>query len=340
MKTSLPRTAAAFGALLLLAPWTAPLRAETTPHAPGVKDYLLGHLAAMKVAATDMVAAADAYARLASEHGGIAAAYAADPEGVNALVERMREDYKKMDSYGYERIEGIVAGVGSLAHYDIDLDAGVPASEGPEDVANVVLELSDGSRIDREGSLFTYILEPALWGGNPRWCVETDGRLLPRPEVMTAAAAATDRLIDALQKDAGAWDASVEDCFGAMLLMTPTLSEYFEDWKESRYEQQTSGRFQAVSRLSDMRGIMGSCAVMYEAVAPRVAEKDPALARSVTSGFAQILSFLDLLERREKEGAIHAAEIEELAAQAREKTDKLVPQIEQSAALLGLPVDA
>ena len=51
-----------------------------------------------------------------------------------------------------------------------------------------------------------------------------------------------------------------------MVVMTPTLSDYFEDWKESRYSKEKSGRFQAVSRVSDMRGIMGSCQVMYEAV--------------------------------------------------------------------------
>ena len=49
-----------------------------------------------------------------------------------------------------------------------------------------------------------------------------------------------------------------------MIVMTPTLSDYFEDWKESRYAPEKSGRFQAVSRVSDMRGIMGSCQVMQE----------------------------------------------------------------------------
>jgi hypothetical protein len=124
-----------------------------------------------------------------------------------------------------------------------------------------------------------------------------------------------------------------------MIVMTPTLSDYFEDWKESRYAADKSGRFQAVSRVSDMRGIMGSCEVMYEAVNPSVAKNDKALAKSVTMGFRDIMAFLDLIESREAAGQIKGAEIDELATQAKEKTDKLVPQIEQSAAVTGVKVE-
>ena len=96
-----------------------------------------------------------------------------------------------MDSFGYETVEGIVAGVPSMAEYDIYLDAGVPAAEGPEDVAPVVLDLGDGQKIDKQGSLFTYIIEPMLWGGDKRWVVTCRWRQksLPRPEDAHAAAA-------------------------------------------------------------------------------------------------------------------------------------------------------
>jgi hypothetical protein len=87
-----------------------------------------------------------------------------------------------------------------------------------------------------------------------------------------------------------------------------------------------------------MRGIMGSCQVMYTAVEKGVAEKDKALSKSVSSGFREIMLFLDKIESREKQGEIKAAEIDELATQAKEKTDKLVPQIEQSAAVSGVKV--
>jgi soluble cytochrome b562 len=122
------------------------------------------------------------------------------------------------------------------------------------------------------------------------------------------------------------------------MLVTRMQANYKAMDKESRYSKDKSGRFQAVSRVSDMRGIMGSCQVMYEAVEKSVAEKDKSLAKSVSSGFKGIMSFLDKIENREKQGEIEGAEIDELATQAKEKTHKLVPQIEQSAAVTGVKI--
>jgi hypothetical protein len=325
-------------AALALFPTSTPA-AET---AASVKSYLVKKLDKMKLASADFVKNSEAYAALVAANGGtVQAAYKAEPKKMRELVTAMQENYKAMDSYGYETIEGIVAGVPSLANYDTYLDAGVSASEGPDDVAPVVLDLGNGQKIDKQGSLFTYIIEPALWSGDKRWVVSAgDGKTMPRPEVLTAAAADVNRKIGNLDADANAWNASVSDCFGAMVVMTPTLSDYFEDWRESRYSTEKSGRFQAVSRISDMRGIMGSCQVMYDAVEKNVAEKDKALAKSVTTGFKEIMAFLDKIEDREKQGTIKGAEIDELATQAKEKTDKIVPQIEQSAALSGAKISS
>jgi hypothetical protein len=79
---------------------------------------------------------------------------------------------------------------------------------------------------------------------------------------------------------------------------------------------------------------------MFEAVEGQVADKDKSLAKSVDLGFKGIMSFLDTIEKREKHGEIKGAEIDELATQAKEKTDKLVPQIEQSAAVVGVKVES
>ncbi len=311
--------------------------------AASVKSYLLKGLEKVNAASQDFVANSEAYSALVAANGGsVDAAYKAEPKKMEQLVKKMQDNYKAMDSFGYETIEGIVAGVPALADYDIYLDAGVPASEGPEDVAQVVLDLGNGQKIEKQGALFTYIIEPMLWGGDERWVTPVDGgeKVLPRPEVLAAAAKDVNKKLGELLADAKAWNATVGDCFGAMIVMTPTLSDYFEDWKESRYAKEKSGRFQAVSRVSDMRGIMGSCQVMYEAVEGQVAEKDKSLAKSVDAGFKGILSFLDKIEKREKQGEIKGAEIDELATQAKEKTDKLVPQIEQSAAVVGIKVES
>lgn len=317
-----------------------PIAGQAAGTAESVKSYLVKKLDKVQNASEDFVQNSEAYAALVAANGGtLEAAYKAKPKDMEKLVERMQENYKAMDSYGYETVEGIVAGVDSMAHYDIYLDAGVPASEGPDDVAPVILDLGNGKKIVKEGALFTFIIEPALWGGDKRWVVPVgDGKTMPRPEVVVAAAKDVNKKIGELVADAKAWNASVSDCFGAMVVMTPTLSDYFEDWKESRYSKEKSGRFQAVSRVSDMRGIMGSCQVMYDAVQKDVAAKDKALAKSVSSGFKEIMAFLDKIEAREKQGEIKGAEIDELATQAKEKTDKLVPQIEQSAAVSGVKI--
>jgi hypothetical protein len=319
------------------------LNAKADQTAASVKSYLLKGLEKINAASQDFVANSESYSALVAANGGsVEAAYKADPKKLDKLVAKMQENYKSMDSFGYETVEGIVAGVASLADYDIYLDAGVPASEGPEDVAPVVLDIAGGKKIDKEGALFTYIVEPMLWGGDPRWVTSVDGgkKVLPRPEILVAAAKDANEKLSKLLADATAWNASVSDCFGAMIVMTPTLSDYFEDWRESRYSKEKSGRFQAVSRVSDMRGIMGSCQVMFEAVEGQVAGKDKSLAKSVDLGFKGIMSFLDTIEKREKQGEIKGAEIDELATQAKEKTDKLVPQIEQSAAVVGIKVES
>jgi hypothetical protein len=305
-----------------------------------VKAYLITKLNGVGAQSEDLVKNSAAYAALVGSHGSVERAFSAAPKEMEALVAKMQENYKGIDSFGYETVEGIVAGVPSMAHYDITLDAGVPASEGPDDVAPVVLDLGNGQKIDKEGALFTYIIEPALWAGNPKWVVRVGDKAFPRPEILTAAAAETNKQITALRADAAAWNPSVADCFGAMIVMTPTLSDYFTDWKESRFEDDKSGRFQAVSRISDMKGIMSSCAVMYGAVEDSIATKDKALAKSAALGFKEIIAFLDSLQERESSGTIKPAEIDELAAQAKDKTDKLVPQIEQGAAILGLQPSA
>jgi hypothetical protein len=314
-----------------------------------VKGYLLDALTKMHAAADEFVQNAAAYQQLSDAQGGDPArAYAAAPNEIQKLVERLRENYKAMDSFGYETIEGIVAGVGSLSDFDVYLDSGVPQDQagGGTPVAPVVLVLPNDKKIDHQGCLFTYIIEPMLWGTNASLVlpadVNGDGRIapnesLPRPDVLTAAANDVQAKIVQLQQAAIAWQPTTADYFSAIITMTPTLSGYFDDWKESRYATERSGKFTAVSRVSDMHGIMSSVAILYGAVNGAVAAKDPALANSIARGFSGILQFIDRVAARErKSGAITGPVIDELAEQAKQKADKLVPQVEQAAAIVGV----
>jgi hypothetical protein len=316
----------------------SPSLSHADDSAQTVKTYLVTTVTKMKTAADDFVKNSAAYADLVKKNGGdYKKVWADNQKEAASLVKSMQDDYKAMDSFGYETVEGIVAGVESLSHYDVYLDAGLPAGQGTEDeTAPVKLTLSNGKVIDKKGSLFTYIIEPTLWAGNPDYAVEVAPKtFLPKAEVLTAAASDVDAKIGSLLADAKSWTPTDADLVGAMVTMTPTLSDYFEDWKESRYSAEKSGRFQAVSRVSDMRGIMMSCDVMYKAIHEKLSEKDKALAGSINKGFEDILAFLNKIDAKEtKKETFTIAQIDELATQAKDKTDKLVPQIEQAGALV------
>jgi len=314
-----------------------------------VKGYLLENLSKMESAADRFVADATAYQQLVLANAGDPVrAFRASPAEMQRLVSALREGYKAMDSFGYETIEGIVAGVPTLADFDISLDSGVPRDQagGGTPVAPVVLQLATGGKIDHEGCLFTYIIEPMLWGANKQLVIAADlnqdGKIdaresLPRADVLMAAANDVRAKIAELHRTAIAWKPSTTDYFSAIITMTPTLSGYFDDWKDSRYAGASSGKFSAVSRVSDMRGIMFSVAVLYSAVRDEVATKDPALASSIQRGFDRILEFIERVDAREKKAGakLTASEIDELAEQAKQKADKLVPQVEQASAILG-----
>src|SRR5262249_16601297 len=123
------------------------------------------------------------------------------------------------DSFGYEYVEGIVAGVPALSKYDIELDAGIPAKEAKpgDDVAPVVIKAGDLT-LDKEGSLNNFLIEPTVFGTNPRFTKGTatlpgfDKPVgLPNPALVTALA---DYAVDGyarLEKDAKAWKPTDED---------------------------------------------------------------------------------------------------------------------------------
>jgi len=323
-----------------------------TSNVQGVKDYLLGMEAKMDTATDDFAKQSSEYQKvIESYHGDYAAALKGDREHILKLVKAMRDDYQAADSFGYERVEGIVAGVDKLADFDVYLDSGVPKDKASKDTpaAPTTFTLKDGTVISGEGCTFTYLVEPTLWGKNERHIVKVnvggDGSQaavdsLPNADFIAAAGADMDKKMDELVAASKAWNPTEEDCFNAVVTMTPTLSGYFDDWKASRYDKDKSGLFTSVSRVSDMTGIMESVSLTYNAVNPDVAKKDPALAKTIKGGFADIMTFVEKVGVREKKGPLTVAEIDELHDQAQTKSDKLVPQVKQGAALVGVKVSA
>lgn len=365
--TSALALAAAVAAVGMLSPATpafaaaaAPAAAAPVAHAPtvptkvegkdGVKAYLKETVAAINKAAADLKAAGSEYDALVAANGGKpASAAAAKPAEVAALINRMRDAYQRIDSFGYEYVEGIVAGVPSLMKYDIELDSGVPAAKSTvtDNVADVVIKAGDLT-ISKEGSLNNFLIESTVFGTNPRF---TDGQAklpglgdkpvgLPRPLLPTALGAYAVEAYGRLAKDVDAWQPTDADCFHVLANMTPTLADYFDEWKESKkFGSAVGGRFVAVSRVSDMRGIMTSTRLAWLAVRGAVKLKDAALAESVSTGYDQILHFIDTVDARDQKQPLKVETLDALGTQAKEKADKLTVQASQAAALVGVNVD-
>ena len=68
-------------------------------------------------------------------------------------------------------MEGIVAGVPSLAEYDVIIDAGTSAAEDPESAVPFDLELADGRTLKQPGNLYG-VMEGGLWGTIPEFAAK------------------------------------------------------------------------------------------------------------------------------------------------------------------------
>ncbi|MDB5296091.1 MAG: uncharacterized protein JWO31_2074 [Phycisphaerales bacterium] len=344
-----------FAAAVDAAPPAAAAKPPVVPAAvgdrAGVKKYLVEVLDSVQKATGDLKVAGTEYADLVAKAGGTPAAAAkADPQRVADLVRRMRDAYQRIDSYGYEYVEGIVAGVPALMKYDVELDSGVPAAKSTiQDQVPPIVIHAGPLTIDKEGSLNNYLIEPTVFGTNPRF---TSGQAvlpglgdkpvgLPNPQLVVALADYAIGGYGRLRKDADAWQPTDADCFHIMANMTPTLADYFEEWKESKkFGSAAGGRFVAVSRVSDMRGIMTSTQLAWQAVRTGVRAKDAPLADSVSLGYAQVLKFIDTVDAREQKKPLNVETIDALGTQAKERADKLTVQAGQAAALVGVNVDA
>ena len=317
-----------------------------------IKSYLTGKVNRMDGAAHDFVKNADDYQKLVDASGGdynrVAIEHGSE---ALALVTRMQGDFRIYHNDGYETIEGITAGTKLMVDFDNYLDAGVPKNQATTDSPSSALVLKDrnGKIItDRNGNLFHYVIEPTLWGTKEnfvhRLSPEAAAKVrpvtvLPRAEVLVSASIDCARKMDELQSIANKWQPTLDECVGALVWMTPTLNGYFDDWRDSRYNPQASlGRYVAESRVLDMRGIMYSLSLMCNALLPELGQKDPALAARLKGEYADILNFITRVDARERAsgGKITAAEIEELAQQAKRHTDQLTPHLKQMAAEMNL----
>ena len=249
-------------------------------------------------------------------------------------------------------MEGIVAGTPSLAEYDIIIDAGSSKSEDPESAVPFDLELADGRVLEQPGNLYN-LTEGMLWGTLPdltasvKADLDADGTVafgeaLPDARVFTAAADAFDRYARELDTKARAWQPTPSDAFTALVVMVPTMSEYFGQWKESRFvrgDAATGDSFNVVSRLSDIGDIISGLEVVYDGVEPAIAKVDAAGAAQTRGELSALASFIADLRAQESSGRRFAPEqADGLGAEAQERGSAVAGQVTQQAAQLDVEI--
>lgn len=256
----------------------------------------------------------------------------------------------------YEEEEGIIAGVPSLSEYDVIMDSGTSGADDPATAVPFDLRLPDGRVLRKPGNFFHSLLEPALWGTDPRFVpkagrVDLDrdgsvefGEVLPDANVLAATMRAFQRYGRESAAKAKAWTPNASDVFTALVVMVPTVQGYFGEWKSSRFIRGAAARekaFVAQSRLVDVHGILFSLRNIYRGVAPLVARASVAQSRQIAASLDSLIAFVDDIYAREKAGKrFTPAESDLLGTQAQRRANAIAGQIAQVAGVLGIKLKA
>jgi Imelysin len=250
-------------------------------------------------------------------------------------------------------MEGVVAGVPSLADFDVIIDAGGDKSD-PENAVPFSIKTAAGKTYEQPGN-FMFLTETALWGTEPQFAAKgvqpdldgdgkvTFGEALPDADFL--AAATRDFASNAKELDvaAQAWEPTPQDAFTALVVMTPTMSEYFEAWKSSRFVAGAKAEetaFVAASRLQDIADILGGLVLVYDSVEPTIAEDDPQQAKQTGTELQDLESFAAGLRDEEAGGRkFSAREADTLGSEAQDQAEAVAGQISQAAGRLGITLE-
>ncbi len=318
-----------------------------------VKSYLTDHSADLAAEAAKVKTAADTYYGLAeSNNFNYAKLLKDDCKAVDAALTDARNAFIKANP-AYEEMEGIVAGIPRTAQYDTDIDAGSDAFD-PESAVSFNLKLNDGTVMKQPGNLF-FLLETSLYGTNDDLVVKgvkpdvnCDGKVefgegLPDAAIFKATADEFDRQATDLDADAQEIVVSDSDAFTAITVMTPTMSEYFEQWKLSSFvagqgKQEEAG-FVATSRLSDIADILTGIVFTYDEIRPLIAEKNEDQAEQTAAELDSLLAQAEDLRDREAAGEkFTASQADQLGAEMEAKAEKIAGQVTQAAKDIGVEI--
>jgi hypothetical protein len=319
-----------------------------------VKGFLLDHTERLSADTEKQKANAEAYYALAEEAGfDYARLLDTKRAEVRRLVKQAQATFARANP-AYEEMEGVVAGVPSLADYDVIIDAGSDASD-PENAVPFSLKTPAG-RVYKQPGNFNYLIETAAFGTDPKWAakgVEPDldgdgkvefGEALPDADFYVTAAREMDKTAKELDAAARKWQPTPQDAFTALVVMTPTMSEYFEAWKNSRFVAGAKARekaFVVASRLQDIADILGGLQTVYAGVAPQIASVDDAQAAQTKRELTALTAFAERLRDEEAGGRrFNAEEAETLGTDAQARAEAIAGQVSQAAGRLGIDLQA
>lgn len=318
-----------------------------------VKAYLVDHVGKSKAGTEEVLGFAQTYYDLAEAAGfDYEALWAASGPEITQLLADARQAWINDASGNYELSEGLVAGVPSLAEFDVLIDAGPSGEDDPENALDNTVEFPDGTVIERPGSLYHYMTEPALWGTNEDFVAmridmdgdgeEELGEVLPDANALLGTTQALDTATGDLVAAVDAWEPNESDAFTAIVIMVPTIGGYFDEWKESVYvagSESDEQRFVGVSRLVDVAGIMNGLDVTYGVLEPTVAAADPELAKQIDTELDELIAFVKDLHAQEEAGTQFTPEqADQFGVELQARATGIAGQVSQAAGLLGVEI--
>ena len=339
-------------AAALLAATVAPAAAQTPAAGQAdldsLKAYMVGHVGEMKTGTANLVAIATWYHdAAAAEQFDYRKLWDAQGPEVAAKLAEARKDWVEEAHGNYEQVEGMVAGIPSLASFDVLIDAGPSGTEDPQNALDTKVTLPDGTVLDKPGNYFHALTEPILWGTEPKWVAlavdaNGDGKVepgeaLPDANALLGTVQGLDGATADLQKAVAAWQPTLDDAFTALVVMIPTMSGYFDEWKRSPYVTGGAGdAFVANSRLVDVLGILSGLDLTYQAVEPLIRAESPEQADYLKAELAGMIAFVTDLRDRERAGTRFTPEqADQFGLELQTRADALAGQLTQSAALVG-----